>query len=134
VTNIFEVAASIDAAEKQRAERSERSNEYKKFYSSRAWRAARWRFLKTQKQPLRCMVCSASSADPGTRICVDHVIAVKADWSKRLDPTNFGLLCGDCNLARGSLDSDDYRPNATQTGATNDDDERKSRSADSGDD
>ncbi|MGB6939081.1 MAG: HNH endonuclease, partial [Xanthobacteraceae bacterium] len=110
--------ASAEAAEQQRAAKlaakREQKTKFARFYSSRAWRAARWAFLKTQPQPLRCMVCSASSAD--TRICVDHVVAVKADFSRRLDPTNFGLLCTDCNLARGSLDADDYRPN---TGATN---------------
>jgi hypothetical protein len=115
MTGIAELIADIDAADQRRAAKrakaAEETNKFKKFYSSAKWRAARWAFLKTQKQPLVCMVCSASSAD-GATICVDHVIAVKADWSRRLDPTNFGLLCSDCNRARGSLDADDYRPNA----------------------
>jgi 5-methylcytosine-specific restriction endonuclease McrA len=87
----------------------------RKFDMGRKW----W----SKRQPLRCMVCSASSAD-GVTICVDHVIAVKADWSRRLDPTNFGLLCNDCNRARGSLDGDDYRPNVTQPEQTNGNTER----------
>jgi hypothetical protein len=47
---------------------------------------------------------------------VDHIVPIKQDWSRRLDPANFQLLCaGDgpqscgANLAKGSHDATDWR-------------------------
>jgi 5-methylcytosine-specific restriction endonuclease McrA len=80
----------------------------KKFYSSRAWRALRYRVLKARSA--RCECCGRTAKD-GCVICVDHVEAVKKDWSRRLDETNLQVLCGDCNLAKGSDDATDWRNN-----------------------
>jgi 5-methylcytosine-specific restriction protein A len=80
---------------------------FKAFYSGRAWRAARYQFLKRQPRPLRCKCCGATAAD--ARLCVDHIVSVKRDWSRRLDQENFQLLCNDCNLAKASADATDWR-------------------------
>ena len=96
-----------------RAQRSDSENarvdacKFAHFYKSRAWRAARYAFLKTQQRPLRCKCCGATAAD--VRLCVDHIVAIKRDWSRRLDQTNFQILCNDCNLAKASSDSTDWR-------------------------
>jgi 5-methylcytosine-specific restriction endonuclease McrA len=107
MTTVAEAIAAVEAAERARAARAERSDKFKKFYSSRAWRTARYQFLKTQLRPLRCKCCGADSTQ--TRIVCDHVISVKRDWSRRLDPSNFQLLCTDCNLAKASRDQTDWR-------------------------
>ena len=80
---------------------------FNKFYRSRAWRAARYAFLKTQPRPLRCKCCGATAAH--VRLVVDHIVAIKKDWDRRLDQANLQLLCDDCNLAKASDDSTDWR-------------------------
>jgi 5-methylcytosine-specific restriction endonuclease McrA len=80
---------------------------YARFYKSRAWRATRYAFLKTQPRPLRCRCCGATAEF--ARLVTDHIIAIKVDWSRRLDPTNFQILCNDCNLAKASSDATDWR-------------------------
>jgi 5-methylcytosine-specific restriction endonuclease McrA len=95
---VSEIIANSRAQEQERAAKRERLDRYAKFYRSRAWRAARYQFLKTQARPLRCACCGATSRD--VRLAVDHVVPLKRDWSRRLDKTNFQVLCAsDCNLA-----------------------------------
>jgi 5-methylcytosine-specific restriction endonuclease McrA len=77
------------------------------FYRSRAWRAARYAFIKVQPKPLRCSACGATARD--ARICVDHIEPIKKNWARRLDKSNFQLLCNDCNLAKASRDQTDFR-------------------------
>jgi 5-methylcytosine-specific restriction endonuclease McrA len=97
-----------------RAQRNERTKEtrdaavnlIKPFYTSRAWRSARYLFLKTQTDR-RCRCCGATAAQ--TRLVVDHVLSVREHWDRRLDPTNFQILCNDCNLGKGSRDATDFR-------------------------
>jgi 5-methylcytosine-specific restriction endonuclease McrA len=87
---------------------AERPDRYKKFYNSRAWGAARYAYLKTLARPLKCMCCGASSQE--VRLAVDHVIPIRKDWSRRLDASNFQVLCAvDCNLAKASSDQTDWR-------------------------
>ena len=74
----------------------------KAFYTTRAWRSARYNFLKTQTN-WRCRCCGTTAAQ--ARLVVDHVLSVREHWDRRLDPTNFQVLCDDCNLAKGSGDS-----------------------------
>ena len=92
------------AGQKARAD----AGKFARFYRSRAWRAARYVFLKTQPRPLRCKCCGATAAH--ARLVVDHIVAIKRNWSRRLDQTNLQLLCNDCNLAKASSDSTDWRP------------------------
>ena len=82
-------------------------NKFAAFYNSRAWRAARYAFIKTQPRPLRCQACGATALD--ARICTDHIEPIKKNWDRRLDATNFQLLCDACNLAKASRDQTDWR-------------------------
>lgn len=83
------------------------AGKFKRFYRSRAWRAARYAFLKTQPRPLRCKCCGATAAH--ARLVVDHIVAIKKDWGRRLGQANLQLLCDDCNLAKASDNSTDWR-------------------------
>jgi 5-methylcytosine-specific restriction endonuclease McrA len=86
-------------------------DKYARFYRSRAWRAARYSYLRSLKpERRRCMACGATAVD--TRLAVDHIVPLKTEegWVRRLDQTNFQILCAaDCNLAKGSGDSTDFR-------------------------
>jgi 5-methylcytosine-specific restriction endonuclease McrA len=111
MTSVIEVLEAVEVANRQRAARSERSDKYKRFYSSRVWRASRYQWLLKQPRPLRCACCGATSRD--TRLAVDHIVPIKKDFSRRLDPLNYQLLCASgalaCNLAKGSSDETDWR-------------------------
>jgi 5-methylcytosine-specific restriction endonuclease McrA len=76
------------------------------FYNSRAWRALRYGVLR--KYGGRCQACGRTAGD-GVVICVDHVKSVRNNWELRLDPSNLQILCSDCNLAKASEDSTDWR-------------------------
>jgi 5-methylcytosine-specific restriction enzyme A len=117
MTSVAEALAHVEAAEAQRAARKEQSDKFKRFYASRAWRAARYAYLKTLARPVKCMCCGASAQD--VRLAVDHVVPIKQDWSRRLDASNFQVLCaGDCNLAKASSDQTDWRAGAGNGEAT----------------
>jgi 5-methylcytosine-specific restriction endonuclease McrA len=107
MTSVAEAIAAVEAAQRQRAARAPSNDKYKRFYSSRAWRAARYTYLKTLPRPLRCQCCGATVAD--TRLCVDHIVPIKKDWTRRLDQTNFQLICETENLAKASSDQTDWR-------------------------
>ncbi len=84
----------------------------KVFLSSRVWRVARYAFLRKQARPLRCACCGASASD--TRLAVDHIVPLRTEegWRRRLDETNFQILCAvECNWAgKGFLrDQTDWR-------------------------
>ena len=85
----------------------------RRFYSSRAWRAMRYRVLKARSG--RCECCGRSASD-GVVICVDHIESVKKNWARRVDETNLQVLCHDCNLAKGSQDATDWRAASLQNG------------------
>jgi 5-methylcytosine-specific restriction endonuclease McrA len=111
--NVDEVIRSVEIANEQRAARKERADKYARFYASRRYRAARYLWLTTlQPRPLRCSCCGADSTQ--TRIVCDHIVPIRTPqgWERRLDPTNFQLLCNDCNLAKGSHDQTDWRAGA----------------------
>ena len=107
---VAEVLAHIEAQQRQRAARREQSDKYKRFLSSRAWKAARWKFMASQPKPLRCAACGATAQE--TRLAVDHIVSLKrGGWDRRLDPTNYQILCSvDCNwLGKGRDDTTDFR-------------------------
>ena len=76
------------------------------FYNSRPWRALRYEILR--KYGNRCQACGRAASD-GVVICVDHVKSVRNNWELRLEPSNLQVLCEDCNLAKASADSTDWR-------------------------
>jgi 5-methylcytosine-specific restriction endonuclease McrA len=97
------VREAVAAMERLKKLRPRRDLAIKRFYSSRAWRVARYRYLKSQPRPLRCTCCGATAMH--ARLVVDHIVAIKKDWELRLDQTNFQMMCDDCNLAKGSIDA-----------------------------
>ncbi len=112
MTTCAEVIAHAEAAEQQRKAAKEKSGElkYKRFYASKAWKAARWKWMASQPKPLRCAACGASSKD--TRLAIDHIVSLKnGGWDRRLDATNLQALCSvDCNwLGKGRDDATDFR-------------------------
>ena len=112
MTTIVEALAALDREHKRRA-RPERTNKeaedgkLKRFYKSRAWAKARYAYLKTLSRPLRCACCGATAKDE--RLVVDHVVSLRHDWSRRLDPTNFQVLCNTHNYVCKGSENDDWR-------------------------
>jgi 5-methylcytosine-specific restriction endonuclease McrA len=76
------------------------------FYNSRPWRALRYEALR--KYGGRCQACGRGAND-GVVMCVDHVLPVRHHWELRLELSNLQILCSDCNLAKASADSTDWR-------------------------
>lgn len=67
----------------------------------------------------RCQMCGAKPED-GARIVTDHIRPVKYFWHLRLTPSNLQVACDDCNLGKGSADTNDYRPEPIATDAVMD--------------
>lgn len=76
------------------------------FYESWGWKRARYDFIKDKQR--RCQCCGATPEN-GVRIVVDHIHPIRKFWSRRLDPSNFQILCDDCNMGKGSRDQTDWR-------------------------
>jgi hypothetical protein len=120
MSTVSEVLKTIEAEQQLRSARKEQSDIYQKFYKSRAWRAARYQYLKTQPKPLRCACCGATSRE--VRLACDHVIPIKTEegWKRRLTGP-FQMLCAGnegCagNLAKGSHDSTYFGETASEPG------------------
>lgn len=98
--------AQRPASEYARAER----NKFKRFYQSRAWKAARYRHLKTLKPEARRCACCGITVALGARLVVDHIIPIRTEegWRRRLTGP-FQILCNDDNLSKGSSDQTDWR-------------------------
>lgn len=66
------------------------------FYQSKEWKSIR----ETVHQQLTqmCPVCGSVH-----NLAVDHIKPIRYFWDLRLDIDNLQLLCGDCNLEKGSI-------------------------------
>jgi 5-methylcytosine-specific restriction endonuclease McrA len=75
------------------------------FYSSQAWRKARYQALRNCNG--RCTLCG----DPPGRFSlhVDHIKPRSLYPLLALDPSNLQVLCRDCNLGKSNTDSVDWR-------------------------
>jgi hypothetical protein len=112
--NVHEALAAIEAAERQRAARAQRSDKYARFYKSRAWAKAKYAYLKTLAKPVRCACCGVTAAD--ARLVVDHVIPLRLPngspnpegWAKRLEGP-FQVLCNEHNWICKAGQDDDWR-------------------------
>lgn len=76
------------------------------FYASREWKLARYDTLR--RDGPRCTCCGRTPQD-GAVVNVDHIVSLRVDWSRRLDPKNLQVLCDDCNEGKGARHSDDWR-------------------------
>ncbi len=86
--------------------------EKRKFYDSWDWRTLRMRALKENDG--RCECCGLGRHDcdllgAPVKLHVDHIKPISRFWSRRLDPTNLQILCGDCNQGKGGWDETDWR-------------------------
>ncbi|MEP3635358.1 MAG: HNH endonuclease [Shimia thalassica] len=62
-----------------------------RFYQSREWRTFRNRMVAIlRRHP--CARCGHPFTETDKRVQLDHIIEVKVDWSRRLDPRNVRLL------------------------------------------
>lgn len=84
--------------------------EIKAFYESWEWK--RLSYQAKIKQGRRCQCCGSSPAE-GAVIHTDHVKPIRRYWSERLNPRNLQILCGDCNMGKGSWDETDFRLKAS---------------------
>ena len=58
------------------------------FYQTREWKALRAAFIR--RFPV-CVLCGSKAKH------VDHIVPIKVDWSRRLDPANLRPLCHSCH-------------------------------------
>lgn len=78
------------------------------FYDSAEWKRLRHDALR--KNDGRCELCGQSKHDgPDVTLHVDHIVPLSKDWSRRADPANLQVLCGDCNLGKSNRDQTDWR-------------------------
>lgn len=87
-------------------------NEKREFYASWDWRTLRMFALKENDG--RCECCGLGRHDQDlmgepVKLNVDHIKPISRFWSRRLDPTNLQVLCGDCNQGKGGWDETDWR-------------------------
>lgn len=69
---------------------------YNDFYKSKAWKAVRLQVLK--RDSFLCQKCKrAGRVTPAST--VHHIISIRVDYSKRLDPKNLEVICAACHNA-----------------------------------
>lgn len=74
-------------------------NSYDSFYHSKEWQAVRLQVL--DRDCYLCQVCKrAGRITPAAT--VHHIVPVRVDWSKRLDPANLETICRACHNAEHS--------------------------------
>ena len=66
------------------------------FYNSAEWRYTREQ-AKRELTPM-CPVCGSEH-----NLHVDHIKPIRYFFEERLNPSNLQILCGDCNLEKGSM-------------------------------
>lgn len=81
----------------RRYDREQRDQRSKAFYSSPDWE--RLRVFVLERDQHLCQEClkehRMTPADT-----VDHIIPIRVDWSRRLDPNNCRALCASCHSRR----------------------------------
>ena len=63
--------------------------------------------MRSLPAPARCLVCGVTARD--ARLVIDHVVPLKRDFSRRLDPKNFQVLCNEHNYICKAGHDDDWR-------------------------
>lgn len=75
------------------------------FYSTQAWRAARFNALRRCNG--RCQLCGERAGK--YPLHVDHIKPRSLYPARALDPENLQVLCRDCNLGKSNKDATDWR-------------------------
>lgn len=78
------------------------NEQYMSFYHTKEWRTLR-AAIKNRDRGL-CLECKSKSKMKSMDV-VDHIVPIREDWSKRLDPTNCQSLCHSCHNAKTKRDS-----------------------------
>lgn len=84
----------------------------RRFYDSWEWRMLRMDVL--QKYGRRCQCCGATPADTDVsgrpvKIVVDHIEPISKRWDLRLEFSNLGVLCDECNQGKSNRSGPKYR-------------------------
>lgn len=86
---------------RQRMERSKNAeHDYNRFYKTTAWKKLSRRTL--QEKPI-CAECYRHGIVKMAKL-VDHIVPIREDWSKRLDPDNLQSLCYECHVKKSRVD------------------------------
>lgn len=72
---------------------AKRKDRYQDFYRSTAWTRLSKQYR--QAHPM-CENCLRDGIVRPAAIC-DHIVELRKDWSRRLDPSNLQSLCNDCH-------------------------------------
>ena len=91
------------AEERKRYDKSRQGDEFRKFYSSRQWIAARDRHK--QVEPL-CRECRKRGLVAAVEI-VDHIIPIR-NGGDRLDDSNLQSLCWSCHSTKSITEGSRY--------------------------
>lgn len=83
----------INKAVYHRRMNSKHEGKYQHFYRSTAWKKLSHHWL--MMHPL-CVACEARGIYRKADL-VDHIVELRDDWSKRLDPDNLQALCYSCH-------------------------------------
>lgn len=90
---------------KRMATSAKAKHNYNRFYKSTAWRKLSHQTLL--KRPV-CVLCLANGIIKKADL-VDHIVPIRADWSKRLDPENLQPLCYHCHIEKTREDRQKYK-------------------------
>ena len=86
---------------RQRMERSKQAeHDYNRFYKTAAWRHLSHAMLV--QHPI-CQSCHEKGIIKMANL-VDHIVPIREDWSKRLDPNNLQTLCYACHTEKTKED------------------------------
>ena len=77
------------------------------FYKSSKWKQLRYLIISASGRTCSC--CGST----GCKIHVDHIVPLSKDWDRRSGPMNLQVLCEDCNMGKGNMDSEDFRSQET---------------------
>jgi 5-methylcytosine-specific restriction endonuclease McrA len=117
-----EVSEAVDRAREEREARARAKptpDVKQRFYASVPWKRLRYAILAANAArnggTARCELC-ATQAAAGAPLHCDHVVPLSKDWSRRLDPANLQVLCGNCNHGKSNRDAIDWRPDAPPEG------------------
>ena len=74
---------------------------YSSFYHTKEWKSLR-AFIKKRDKGF-CLECKSKNKLKSMDV-VDHIVPIRIDWTKRLDPSNCQSLCHSCHNAKTKRD------------------------------
>ncbi|MBW3492284.1 HNH endonuclease [Bacillus sp. FDAARGOS_1420] len=83
-----------------------RNKSSRSFYNSRLWKDMRE--LMYRRDHGLCVPCRSKDIIQIGDV-VDHIIPIRVDWSKRLEPTNLQTLCHACHNKKTKEDEKVYK-------------------------